>query len=447
MNQLRQTLIRQNRFLLAITLCAFVVISLFNYRFNIVGDLSYNNRNSLHPDTQKLLQLLKDDISITAFVSNKHDKKKVKKVFKPLFNYKKNIHFTFINPIDSPKTARELGYNPDTPIHIHYQKKTAYINKASKAALHNTLQTLLNKDEVLIAFSSGFGERRPYNDANFNYSQINQYLREHNFTVIETDLSQLSNIPENAAALVMAAPVETLDTLTIDKIVRYINQGGNILWLADTDSQPIPAPIADLLGIQLLEGVVVDANSQKYIENKPDFVPVEAYPQTSFLHDMTTVSLFPQARGLHLKNSEKTHFQQQTLLQSSISSWTETGRIRGNIAFDENTVEVAGPITIGAALSRAQARQQDQRIVFLGDADFIANAYLYNADNINLALRLFKWLSYQQELVAINAVLAKDKELSINNNYFFVISLIYIIILPGIFLAIGIWLWYKRKNS
>ncbi len=447
MATIRKQLIQQNHILCATAICAFVIFSLFNYRFHAITDLSHNKRNSLHEDTKKLIDLLQDDISILAFIEKKKDKRQVQKFFKPLLNYKRNISFDFINPVDNPKSARELGYDPEKLIQISYQKKVVAINSINENSIHNALQKLLNKDNHLVAFSSSFGERQPYDDAKFNYSLINQYLSDYNFSIIETNLQQLSNVPENASILVLAAPTETIDSISAEKIVRYIKQGGHILWLADTDSQALPETIRNLLNIKLLDGLIVDANSQNYVQGKPDFVPVDNYQGSTILDDIKTVSIFPQARGIAIKAPKgNSVFTYTPILKSSIDSWTETGLIRGNIAFDENTSEVAGPITIGAALSRNRQEQQDQRIIFLGDADFISNAYLNNGGNINVALRLFRWLTHQQELATINAVIASDKNLALSNTHFFAISLFYIILLPCGLLLTALWYWHKRKT-
>ncbi len=436
---------KRQRILLALSgTILFILFSLLNIMNPFYHDISHKQRYSLHPETLSLLELFEEPINISAFYNNQKDKKAISKALKALQSQDKKISVDYINLIENPKRAKDLGYEKDVRLLIKHDNKSVLSKSYQAASVHTALQKLLSNDKPIVAYSNGFGERQAFDDAPFNFSQFVTLASENQFTFVEVDLNQLASVPTNADILFIAGPSEEINIIATMKIIEFIKLGGSVLWLADTDSQTLPPMLSTTLGLNLLEGIVVDANSQKYIEGKPDFVPVIKYPADSMLSDMTKVTLFPQAKGFKF-DTENALFTRTPILQSSESSWTETGMIRGNIAFDENTVETAGPITIGTSLVKTQQGKQDQRIIMLGDSDFIANAYINNADNANLGMRLLRWLSHQNVLLEIENIPAPDTTLQMSNRYFFTISILFIIVLPLLLLGRAIWVFVKNK--
>lgn len=59
---------------------------------------------------------------------------------------------------------------------------------------------------------------------------INAYIQNEINDVSSLDLLQ-SNIPDDCDTLVIASPSKDFEELEANKILEYINKGGNILWL------------------------------------------------------------------------------------------------------------------------------------------------------------------------------------------------------------------------
>ena len=65
-------------------------------------------------------------------------------------------------------------------------------------------------------------------------------------------------VPANAALLVITQPQVDLQPAEIEKLLRYIDRGGNLLWLIDTEPLRGLQPLAEKLGLVLTPGTVVD---------------------------------------------------------------------------------------------------------------------------------------------------------------------------------------------
>ena len=127
----------------------------------------------------------------------------------------------------------------------------------------------------------------------------------------------------------------------------------------------------------------------------------------------------------------------------------------GEIRFDEGTDERAGPLEIGIALTRETETSGDtsgeeitreQRIVVIGDGDFLSNAYLGNGGNLALGLNIIQWLTHDDAFIAIQPKTAPDQTLVLDRNAQIAISLGFLLALPLALLIAGLAIWLRRRK-
>ena len=92
------------------------------------------------------------------------------------------------------------------------------------------------------------------------------------------------------------------------------------------------------------------------------------------------------------------------------------------------------------------AKPKEQRIVVIGDGDFLANAYLGNGGNLNLGLNIINWLSGNDQLINIPAKTATDTTLALSNIAMVLIFIGFLLLLPFSLFTIGAIIWYKRRG-
>ncbi|MEO6696794.1 MAG: hypothetical protein ABIN45_02195, partial [Gammaproteobacteria bacterium] len=210
------------------------------------------------------------------------------------------------------------------------------------------------------------------------------------------------------------------------------------------------------------------------------------FPPHPVTQDLHTLTVFPQASGIDLKAPEG--WQGQAFLESGARSWSETGDLNGEIALDRGK-DVAGPLAIGVSLLReapqtfdvqgraiakgsapakgsthvagkseakgsrtpeatdkAGADKNEQRIVVMGDGDFLSNTFLGNGGNLDLGLNIVNWLNHDDALIAVGARVATDTTLNLSRTATAVIGLSFLFVLPMTLLAAGLTLWFKRRK-
>ena len=418
-------------------------------------DLTANQRNSLSAQSVRLIKSLQYPLEITIFISPVNQNREVlERLFKHYQAHQPLLQFRSLNPDLSPDLLRQHDIRFDGETLIEYQGRSEKINPVSEALVTNAIQRLLRQGERWLVFLQGHGERNPYSERNHDFSDFASQLASKGYTIENLMLTQTNSIPQNTDVLVIASPQVALLPGEIELIEEFLEDGGNLLWLADTgqtiDSMEL---IADRLTIEFLPGVIVDPNAQLLGLNRVDFALVANYPRHPITLGIDSLTLFPQAQALEF-NGEDELWQQSNFLLSSEASWNETGNMQGDKQAElyngDNDDEISGPFKIGITLSKSHESDQgstfEQRIAVVGDADFLSNQYLGSGSNLELGLNLANWLSHDDNLIAISPRAAPDTRLELSRLQQIIIGIGFLLVLPLSLFGAGLTIWLKRRN-
>jgi ABC-type uncharacterized transport system involved in gliding motility auxiliary subunit len=425
-------------------LCLIGALAWLSSRYSAEIDITRNNSNSLSQASQKLLESLPGKIELTAYI--KKDPALRSQIAQLVDRYKRHktdLTLTFIAPDSQPEKVRELNIDATGAFIVEYQGRTEKLNFIDESSLTNALLQLANADERWVTFLTGHGERAPDGIANFDLGQFGKELDRRKIKAQALNLSTMPDIPGNSALLVLSAPAVPLLAGEIELIKRYIQQGGNLLLLTDPGNRHLDA-LLQTLGLRQLPGTLVDSSSKLYGINDPSFVLTSNNPPHPITQGFQTISLYPVTAALEI--GEETNFKAVELLKSATQSWTETGPIAGKILFDADGNEKQGPLTFAYALTRDLDKQKQQRIVVVGDGDFLSNAYLGNVGNLDIGLRMTNWLIHDDRFINVPAKIATDKSLQLTQTSVAVIGFGFLVIIPLLLMGTGFYIWRKRKQ-
>lgn len=414
-------------------------------------DLSKNNRNSLSQETIRLIQAINTPLKITLFVSaNNENKTTLSRLFDRYVRQQPLIEFESINPDLRPDllTLHDIRFDGESL--IEFKGRNEKVSQITEANITNAIQRLMRQGERWLVFLQGHGERNPYKQSNYDYSSFAGQLAGMGYTVENLNLTQTNSIPANTDVLVLASPKIALLPGEVDLLRNYLETGGNLLWLADPEQTTEGLePMADLISVDFLPGIIVDPNSQLLGLNRVDFALVANYPRHPITQNIDAVSLFPQAQGIEFYDDSDV-WQQQSFLVSSEASWNETGEMQGKIYKGDHDDENDGPLNLGITLSKYHEGDQDdnftQRIAIVGDADFISNRYLGNGANLDIGVNLVNWLSLDDNLISINPRPAPDTRLTLSQTEQLIISFGFLLILPTLLFGSGLRIWLVRRK-
>lgn len=450
----------QNLLFSLLFLVAVGLVAWLSTQYSAQFDWTASHRHTLSEASLKVLDLLKQPVTITAYArENQQVREPIHDLVERYSRARKDVTLQFVNPDTQPEKVRQLGITVDGELIVDYQGRTEKIQEAGETSLTNALQRLATADERHVVFLEGHGERSPRGQANHDLEQFADELKRKGITVSMVNLAVTPAIPDNTDVLVIAGPRTSPLPGELKLIQDYVTRGGNLWWLGDPGDPRGLAPLAEQLGVSFLPGIVVDASTQLLGIDDPTFALVADYPPHPITRGFQQMTMFPSAAALG--RNDQSDFEKEPILNTLQRSWTETGPIEGKIAYDADKGERQGPLDLGYALTR-QIQPQDpappeakseaktpteQRILVLGDGDFLSNTYLGNGGNLELGLNMVQWLSRGDALINIPARIAPDRKLQLSPLASGAIAVGFLFVLPMLLIGTGALIWFKRRGS
>lgn len=468
-------------------------------------DWTAGGRNTLSEPSRRLVERLEEPVRITAYA--RPDEVLRKRIEDLVARYRRarpdRFELEFVNPDREPERVRELGITFDGTLVVRYRGRMEKVDTLSEQALSTALQRLLRAGERRLVFLTGHGERSPEGAANHDLGRFVRDLEGRGIRTATLNLAQTPEIPSDTGALVIASPATALLPGEARLVREWVERGGNLLWLLDPgEGLQGLEDLAALLGLEPLPGVVVDANAPLFGVRDPSFVVVARYPAHEITAHMKLITLFPRAVALEARKAdgEAGGWRAEPVLQTLARAWNETGPLAGEVRLDADRGERAGPLTIAIAFTRPRpatadgddpdesktsgtsaggedaqdsekpppdgeeakkekrdgtaadgssgdgARRGEQRVLVVGDGDFLANAYLGNGGNQDLGLAMVNWLLHDDALVQVPARGAPDRTLALGRTAATLIGIGFLVVLPFGLILTGVAIWWRRSR-
>lgn len=426
-----------------------VLLAVVTKTYNYQADWTVSKRNTLSDASKKVLEKIPHNITITAYTSN-NEQNPVYLLIKQLVGryqqHHPDLHLKFIDPHTNPDIIRLKGIKADGELIIEYQGRSENVQNLSEEALTNTLQRLLRSGQRKIVFITGHGERQSHGQANADLSLFTKELANKGIEASDIKFNETLNIPENISVLVIASPLLNYLPGEIELIKNYLAKGGNLLWMHEPNSKAQLKNLAEYLQIKFLPGVIVDADISVLGVKDPRIILGEngTHPIN---RDFADITIYPQASAIEFDKDNKWNY--STVLRSVARSWSETGKFSDTIRF-EQAQDIPGPLVFAIAGQReivnAEKDTKQQRIVIIGDGDFISNRYLANAANQFIGERIINWLAHDDSFIDIPVNQAPDTELNISQTGLAILGLFFLIVLPVFVLGTGVFIWLRRRK-
>ena len=437
------------------------LLAWLSVRYQTQMDWTQSGRHTLSHASQEVLNRMDGPVEITAYARKDVAlRQAIGKIVGRYQRLKPDIKLHFVNPDAHPDEVRSLGVNTEGLLFLlllRYQGRTEHVKTGTEEEFTNALERLARGSENLLAFLEGHGERDPFGKDTHDLSLWTTQLVSRGFKIQYLNLADVQAVPGNTKILVIASPTIDLLPGEIAIIVEYLLNGGNILWLADPGSQHGLEALADQLAIEIPSGMVIDFAGSLIGIDDPTIVlnTPRLYPDHAVTKEFNYITLFPTTTSIQVEEQEDvpTTWNKSSLLVSGDHTWLETGVLEGEIEYNEDSDKL-GPLDIGIALERTLDKESDeasssiqQRIIVIGDGDFLSNAYVSKSGNLDLGVRLINWLSNNDDFISIPVKTVNDAHFELSLPEKVVIVFGFILILPLLFLGTGLAIWWRRKKQ
>ncbi len=416
-------------------------------RYDWQRDVTQNGRHTLSQASSNVLREMPGVVSITAYATLQDAqlgdlRRPIRDFVARYQGLKSDIKLGFVDPLTQSEQARKAGVRVNGEMVLSYGERSEHLTTLNEQDFTNTLMRLARGHERLVMSVSGHGERRLDGGSPHDLGGFGRQLAYKGFRSAASSLALVAEVPAEVSVLLLTQPRTPVPQGEVDKIRRYLARGGSLLWLLEPGPLQDLQPIAEALGLVLTPGVVVDPAARE-----AGFALATAVAAQYGPHAVTAqfdlVTLYPHARAVGMNDDPAWHV--TPLIESSARAWVENGVADERATFNEGQ-DVPGPVVIGWALERERDDLR-QRVAVIGSGDFLANATLGNAGNLDLGINLFNWLAGDAKLISIQPKSTLDATLNIGKTGAMVLASGFLLVLPLSFFVIAFLVWRRRHNS
>jgi len=457
----------------AITLLlAFAILVLVNFvsaKHFKRTDTTQGRMFSLSDQTDKILKDLNQDIKVTAFYTDRNDRRRIAEDLLNEYSQKsEKIHFTMIDPASKPGLAQEYMTKQNTANRINNfdgvvvfelgdRREYVQSNQNEEQDFTSTILKLLSTKQQKVYFLDGHGEKDidGYNEE--SYSELKKMIEADNYKVEKLVLAQRGVIPDDCSVLVIAGPQKLLLPQEEEAISDYLDLDGKAIIMTDPTPSPSLENIITKWGVDVHNDIVLDAYGQSIL-NDPRIPVSMNYPP----HVITAplgriITFFPIARSLAPKKDLPKNLKVEELVKTSPESYGEVDietLMSQHASKPDEGKDYKGPLDLAITVTSIQKVKKDKTeqekekrmLVIFGDSDFAVNAYMKQG-NPDLFMNSLNWLTEEQELISIRP---KDEEKAaiveqLSGQQLRFVSYASIFTIPIILLMIGGWVWWKRR--
>jgi hypothetical protein len=445
----RWQLVAQSGVFVVLLALLVALLAYFAHEYRIERDVTRGARNTLSATTLGALKQMQGPVTVTAYAvrqdsSGTNVHKVIEERVRAYQRAKPDLKLKLIDPREEPKLAADAGLRTPNALVIDYQRRSEQIPLAEfgEQTFANALLRLARGANNLVLWLDGHGERKLDGLANHDLGAFGHRLREKGFNISSLNLAVAQEVPENAALLVITQPQVELQPAETDKLLRYVERGGNLLWLIDTEPLRGLQPLAEKLGLVLTPGTVVDPALAPR-SGPPVFAVAANYARHPVVGALQYNTLFPHARQIGADDGAG--WTVTPLIDVAQRGWVEVGKLDAKPAFDKAR-DFPGPINVASAFERTVG-DREQRAIVVGTGHFLSNSFLGNGGNLALGVSMFNWLAGEDSMVTIDARPAADTQIEIDSTRLYLIAFVVLFVLPLSFAGLGIAVWWRRRNA
>ncbi len=452
-------------------------------------DLTANREYSLSPQTVKMMQSIDKPVQITFF----HDRgmRETVELYELFAAQNDKITVEFFDPMINPAQAKLRGVEFAGTALFESEGRKLTVNGPAETDIANGILRITQAKQQIACFVDGHGEPDPFSleshdhmegDAGHSHGVETKFVQHErhgmakarggleamNYVVEKVSLLKADAELSRCAVLIVAGPQSPLLDAELRSIDRYLDEGGNAMFMIDPFVKSGLETVIRRFGIELGQGMVIDEASHFWAD--PSTPAVTDYNR----HEITSklpLSFFPGVRPLMPTKAPVPGVQVRQLVNSSAKSFANADKMRidyksGKNGYGPQTLMATArinPKTVESgetllkrlrgeenAAAKAAAPEKiiarkEARIVVSGDSDFATNSFYHVLGNGALFLNAVNFLASRENLIGLEPRTYDLPYVSMTNTQMKGTFILSIILIPLLMAAVGVAVWWRRR--
>ncbi|MBI4302195.1 MAG: GldG family protein [Chloroflexi bacterium] len=409
-------------------------------------DVTAAHQFSLSPQTVRILKGLKDPVKAIAFlVPDDPARSEIDNLLREYGFRSDKFRYEFVDPQAKPAVARQYEITEPTIVFESGDRRQKVFG-ITERDFTSAILKVTGVKQLKVYFLTGHGEHDITSQDNAGYAYVRQGVEADNYEVATLDLVTDTQVPADAAVVVIAGPQKPFQDKEIKALDDYLRRGGKALIAADPSYPPELAGLLKPWGITLGQGYIVDPDSSVSGDSATLVVRRSQYLSHA-ITQLLDITYYPSATAIAVSDKPPQTLTIQPLATTTNSSWLETdSQVRH---FDEG-VDTKGPLTLAVAMEGTLPTDQGTspemaRLVVIGDSDFASNQSFYDFSNGDLFLDSVNWLSEEEQLISIRPKPPEFRRVILNRQERLWLQWSSIAFLPAVVALFGVFSWWRRR--
>ncbi len=445
-----------------------ILVNLFDQKFNWSFDLTKNKVFELTDESKNYVKNLSKDVQIIIlsnedeFISNGEYYIQANNIIKQYAQNSDKIDLEYISLSENPtftipyneenlQTTSIIVKSEDNHIILNatdlfdiqsYYYNAQPISSKAEQAMTSAILNVTSNDKIKVTFLQGFEEE--------DSTAFAGLLEKNGFEVL-TQSALTEEIDPDSRVVVIYGPNRDLDNEIINKLNKYIynnaQYGRNIIYVASPSKGSTPRldKFLEDWNIKIGDGMVFETDIKKLLVYNNPFYAINDYVDYEYYNGIKNINipvalafckpievLDEDAVDVLLKFSETSGIRPQ----EPGNNWSPSEKdLIGNIP----SMVVSKKFNEDGAISRVSVVGTTIGL----DSESLSRTSLNNSSYM---LNVFKVFTNKEDTITIEPKSLAGEELGINAIQAIYLGLLFMVCLPLIVLAIGIFIWIKRRN-
>lgn len=279
-------------------------------------------------------------------------------------------------------------------------------------------------------------------------------INDANIQVQELSLLTQEGVPTDADALLINTPQSDISENEGQKIQEYLGNGGKLLLITDPPQSGKLTNLESLLetyGVTAQEGIVVEGDSDYYVWGTPYYLlpQLGSHTVTSPLSSSGYRVMLPISEGLTVSDSLPETVTVTKLLTTSDEAFSKVAGY-DLTTYEKEEGDIDGPFALGVAISQEIDDGITAEIFWYSSGALVDDSSnsMASGGNLDLFLNTLNYLCGSGESsISIHAKSLDQEYLTLDSSTASALTTLVLVIIPAGCLALGIFIWVRRKRK
>ena len=430
-------------------------------------DLTANQLYSISSQSKVMLSSLEEDITIYWVVASGEEDEYVEKLLHNYEDYSSRVTVEKkdpdLNPDFTNNYTDETIYNNSVIVecgdkyrYISYQDMYE-TSSMSYYSMYSSADEFAGESLITSAISYCTTEELPvihilegHGETELTES-FQEALERDNLETETLSLLNSETVPEEVSCILVNAPSTDISETERDMLLDFMERGGRVLIISGTaEEEQLPnlKSVMENYGISVLEGVVVEENTDNYVYGNPVLLMPEMNSSdiTDPLMEDNYQVVVPVSKALDVSEASE-DVTVTSLLESSEESFLKDEGYDIE-TYEQEEGDIQGPLTLAALVTKDLEDDQQMQLVWIASSMMLEEAYnAYSSDaNEDFILNVLEMMCEKDDSISVRSKSLTNEYLTISTADSSMIKVATMGMIPGIYLITGIVVAVRRRK-